>query len=299
MRPNGPKTHRLDWDDLRTALHLARGGSVRKAARALGVSHSTILRRVATLESASGVRLFERTARGLDLTAAGQDVFDTARDVEELVTGLERRVAGRDLRPSGPVRITLPDPMLPLLLPDLRVIADAYPAIGLTLAVTTGYVDLAHREADVALRVAAEPPPDLVGRRLVTAGVGIYGSARYLAKRRTSDLEALEWVGWEAGSSMAFAQWMNDNVPRARVVLRVTHGWAIREAVDAGVGVAILPCALGGASASWRRVRRVEEAAAPLWILTHRDLRTAARVRVVRDAIADAVLRKRRVVEGR
>ncbi len=296
---HGPKTDHLDWDDLRTALHLARGGSVRKAARALGVSHSTILRRVESLEAASGVRLFERTAEGLELTAAGQDVFDTAREVDELVTGLERRVAGRDLRPSGPVRVTLPDPFLPLLLPDLRTIAATHPEIELTLAVATGFADLAHREADIAVRIAAEPPPELVGRRLASAAVGIYGSARYLARRRTADLEALDWVGWDEGSSMAFARWMAANVPRARVVLRLTHAWAIRDAVDAGVGVAILPCALGGLYERWRRVRRVDEATTPIWILTHRDLRTTARVRLVRDAVAEAVRRRKRVVEGR
>src|SRR6185436_1446139 len=113
MTKHGPKTNHLDWEDLRSALHLARSGSVRRAARALGVSHSTVLRRLAALEATTRVRLFERKPDGYELTPAGQDVFDTARDLEEGVAALERRVAGRDLRLSGTVRVTLPDPFLP------------------------------------------------------------------------------------------------------------------------------------------------------------------------------------------
>jgi DNA-binding transcriptional LysR family regulator len=300
MRTSDAKTdHLLGWDDLRTALFLARGGSVRSAARTLGVSHSTILRRVAALERSAGVRLFEKKPDGYELTPAGQDVFETARDLEELVTALERRVHGRDLRLVGAVRVTLPDPFLPALVPTFQSFARAYPDIEVTLAIGTGYADLAHREADIAIRTAAEPPPDLVGRRVLTAGVGIYSSKQYLRRRRAKDLEALDWVGWEAGSQMAFARWMVENVPKARVRLRVSHGWALRDAVDAGIGVAIVPCALGEAREGWQRVRLVPDVAAPVWILTHKDLRTTTRVRVLRDFLTDAIVAKRHVFEGR
>jgi DNA-binding transcriptional LysR family regulator len=119
------KQTRLYWDDLRVALALSRAGSVRAAARALRVSHSTVLRRMQELESAAGVRLFERQ----ELTTAGQDVVDTARDLEDVVTALERRVEGRDLRLSGPIRVTLPDPLLPSLLPIFKRFGEKYPEI--------------------------------------------------------------------------------------------------------------------------------------------------------------------------
>ena len=298
MRSRGLKTDHLDWDNLRTALFLARAGSVRSAARALGVSHSTVLRRIDALEESTGVRLFERSAEGYELTAAGQDVFDTAGALEEIVVGLERRVEGHDLRLSGAVRVTLPDPFLPVLLPAFRELGAAYPDITVTVAVDVGFADLAHREADVAIRIASEPPPDLVGRRLAVAGVAVYGAESYLGGRSTKDLEALDWVGWEADSRMAFAHWMRNNVPNARVGLRVSTAWGMRDAVDAGVGVAVFPCALGGVRPGWRCVHRIREASAPLWILTHKDLRTTARVRVVRDFLADAIVKKRAVIEG-
>jgi DNA-binding transcriptional LysR family regulator len=101
MTNGGPKIDQLSWDDLRVALVLARTGSVRKTGRELGVSHSTVLRRIRELEAAAGVQLFVNKGEGYEPTAAGQDVFDTASDLEETVLGLERRIAGRDQRLSG------------------------------------------------------------------------------------------------------------------------------------------------------------------------------------------------------
>jgi DNA-binding transcriptional LysR family regulator len=299
MHSVGLKTDHIDWEDLRTALFLARAGSVRSAARDLGVSHSTILRRLAALEGSTGVRLFERKADGYELTAAGQDVFDTAGSLEEVVLALERRVEGRDLRLAGAVRVTLPDPFLPILLPILREFGDTYPDIAVTVSLEVAFADLAQREADVAIRIAEAPPPDLVGRRLVSAGVAVYGAESYLRGRSTKDLESLDWVGWEADSRMAFEGWMRKNVARARVGLRLSTAWGIRDAVDAGLGVSVFPCALGEAQRGWRRLRTIREAAAPLWILTHRDLRTMARVRVLRDFLAKGIVKRRAIIEGR
>jgi len=289
----------LGWDDLRVALHVARAGSMRKAARTLGVSHSTVLRRIAELEEAARARLFERKDDRYELTSAGQDAVDTARELEEVVTGLERRVDGLDLRLSGPIRVTLPDPLLPALLPHVRAFGAEYPDIDVTLAVSVGYLDLAQREADVALRIATEPPPDLVGRRAALVGAAIYGSKRYLAGRPTKELSRLDWVGWQAGSTMAFARWMAENVPKARVAVRVDSSWALRDAVDAELGVALLPCALGDAKPNWRRLKLLPEMRVPLWVLTHRDLRATARVRVLRDFLFEAIARERALYEGR
>jgi len=299
MASIGAETDHLSWDDLRTALCLAERGSVRSAARALGVSHSTVLRRVAALEGRTAVRLFERKPEGYELTAAGQDVFETGRAVDELIVALERRVAGRDLRLSGPIRVTLPDPFLPFLLPIFREFGKAHPDIGVTLSVGVGYADLAHREADVAIRTTSDPPAELVGRRVADAGVAVYGSKRYLARRSADDLESLDWIGWEEGSDMAFARWMQHNVPRARVALRVNTSWVISEAIDADMGVALLPCAVGGVRKGWRKIRELPRVSAPLWILTHQDLRTAARVRALRDHLAAAISKQRDTVEGR
>ena len=289
----------LSWDDLRVALAVARAGSVRAASRTLGVSHSTVLRRLQELEAAAGTRLFERTAERYEATTAGHDVVDTARELEDVVTALERRVEGRDLRLSGPIRVTLPDPLLPSLLPVFKRFGETYPDIDTTLSVGNEYLDLAQREADLALRIAVEPPPDLIGRRVAYVACAVYGSRHYLRGRSTRKLEELDWVGWPPSFTTAFARWMHEHVPEARLALRVESSWTARDAVHAGLGVALLPCAVGDAEPSWRRVRPVPEIGAPLWILTHRDLRSTARVRVLRDALAHAIGEKRALYEGK
>ena len=299
MTSGGAFLDHVKWDDLRIALALARAGSVRSAARVLGVSHSTVLRRLRSLEAAAGVRLFELRPEGYELTPAGQDVYDTALELEETLVGLGRRVAGADSSLSGPVRVTVPDPFARLLLPLLREFALEHPRIDVTTVLGTSFVDMAHREADIAVRVASDPPPDLVGHRICTAAVGIYGSKNYLRGRSTRRLDALDWIGWAADSQMFFAQWTRENVPPERVVLRVSAGWGLGEALDADTGVAILPCALGGSRPNWRRIQVVESAGVPLWVLTHRDLRTMARVRVLRDCLVAGLRERKALIEGR
>lgn len=298
MAHAGAKTDHPDWSDLRVALHVGREGSVRGAARALGVSHSTVLRRLQALEATVGAELFVDRGAGYEATPVGREVVEAAAELEESILALERRVTGTDDRHAGPVRVTLPDPFAPALLPVFAELATAHPEIEVTLQLGTAYMDLAHRAADIAVRTTGEPPDDLVGRRAGLAGVGIYGSAAYLDAHPSPVLEQLDWVGWEAGSEMYFARWMASTVPHARVALRVSAAWGLRDAVDAGIGVAIVPCALGESRPGWRRVRLVPDASTPLWVLSHRDLRNTARVRLVRDFLVEAIRARRAIFEG-
>ena len=126
----------------------------------------------------------------------------------------------------------------------------------------------------------------------------IYGSKRYLQGRSLRDLEKLDWVGLPPDSSALFAQWMNRNVPNAKVVFRLDTTSAVREAVDADAGVAIIPCAAASVR-DYRLVRRLPELDAPLWVLTHADLRSKARLRTCRDSLAEAITNKRDLFIGR
>jgi len=297
-----PAHTQLEWDDLRIALAIARAGTLRGAARGLGVSHSTVLRRLSQLEARAGARLFERTPDRYEPTSAGQDVFDTAAELEEIVVALERRIEGLDLRLAGPLRVTLPDALLPSLLPIFKRFGETYPEIDITLSVGATYLDLAQREADLALRIATEPPPELVGRRLAHVACGIYGSSHYAGfagGRTMRHLAKLDWVGWPTSDTTAFASWMLEHVPQARIALRVESMWAACEAVAAGLGVALLPCVVGDARPEWTRLRLCPEIGAPLWILTHRDLRTTAKVRTLRAALSEAIESERALYEGR
>src|ERR1043165_4517620 len=126
-----------DWADLPVVLAVARAGTLRGAAKLLGVSHSTVLRRLEGAEESLGTELFVRRPDGRhELTPAGQDAFDTSEQLEELVAGMERRIRGRDLELAGSVRVTMLGTFLPVMWPDLVADSDRYPQID--LAVTGG-----------------------------------------------------------------------------------------------------------------------------------------------------------------
>ena len=135
----------------------------------------------------------------------------------------------------------------------------------------------------------------------MTFGVGIYGSAAYLARRGArTPLEKHDFIGWDAALVQTrFASWMNENLPGVTTVWRLTQDWQIKEAVDADLGLTLVPCALGDTQSHWRRVKLVEELSVPLWLLSHRDFRATARMRAFREFLAEAVLAKRDVIEGR
>lgn len=289
-----------NWGDLPVVAAVARAGSLRGAARALGVSHSTVLRRLEAAEAALGAALFVRRPDGEhELTASGQDAFDTAEQLEELVTGMERRVQGRDLELAGPVHVTMPATLLTALWPDLAALSDRYPKIDLTVTGGFAYADLAHREADIALRLTDEPSPELVGRKLATAACGIYGSRKYLETlSRRRRLDEHSFIGWSQ-PSLTFSRWISEHVPTARIRCRISSDTQLEAAVEAGVGVSLMLCALGDSHPDWKRIKLVPEIAVPLWILTHRDLRATVRMRACRDYISDVMIAKRDLVEGR
>src|SRR6202140_3056376 len=122
----------IDWDDIRYFLAVSRGGSVRAAAKSLGVNHATVLRRIAQLEERLGTQMFEKLPSGYRLTAAGEDVLELAEQMEASSHQLETRVFGRDQSVRGLLRVTL-TPILAthLLVPDFadfaRLLANVIP----------------------------------------------------------------------------------------------------------------------------------------------------------------------------
>ena len=154
----------MDWNDVRHFLALARSGSARGAGAELGVSHSTVARRVEALEEQLATRLFDRTPDGYQLTTAGEDIRPRAESIEREMLSIERVVAGQDERLKGPVALTCCDHFVSgLLMPDLHAFCRASPDIQLHINVDSRSYDLSKREADVAIRilVKGDQPPEL------------------------------------------------------------------------------------------------------------------------------------------
>jgi DNA-binding transcriptional LysR family regulator len=295
----------LDWNDLRSILAIARQGSLQGAARALGVNHSTVFRRLNALEARLGARLFDRSARGYALTAAGEHMLASAERVEDEILGLERRLLGGDVRLSGTLRVTTTDTLVHGLLgPHLQAFQAAYPAIELELVTGNAFFDLSKREADVALRPSRHPGDAMVGRKLGEIAVALYGARDYLsACGRPSSSTALDGHALITGDAslghLPATRWLAERTPAGATVLRCNSWLSQLAAARAGLGLAALPCFLADPAPELIRILPPEPAlAGELWLLTHPDLRRTARVRAFMDTLARGLRRERARLEG-
>lgn len=293
------KAQTENWDDLRIFLAVARAGSLSGAARALGVNHSTVFRRVGAFEAALGVRLFERVPNGYLLTPAGEELRAAALRVEEEVATIGRKVRGQDLRLSGSLRITTIDMLALWLLPrHLYRFRKDYPGIELELSVSNAALNLTKREADIALRIGNKPPETLVGRRVGRLVFAVYAAPSYGEPRRDLGLEQQDWIGFDLEHA-ALAQRFAAFLPGVELACRVNSVATAVAAAAEGVGLAPLPCAIADREPKLQRVCELpEDFALDLWLLTHEDLRRTARIRAFMEFMAQALAAEADLLEG-
>ena len=164
----------MNWDDVRYFLALCREGSVSRAGKALSVNHTTVARRIAAFEEELGTRLFDRTRDGYAMTQAAENMYDKAIDMESSALAIDRAMYGQDAELKGPLKLTAPyDFANRVIVPALPTFRNKYPCIELELLTTTGLVDLAAREADIAVRLTAKPPEYLIGRKVLPGGARV------------------------------------------------------------------------------------------------------------------------------
>ena len=293
--PVAPRT-RLAWSDFQVVLVVARLGKLAKASEALAITHATLLRKVAAIESRLNARLFDRERGQYRLTTAGEEVARAAADCEPIVRAAELRVLGQDLRPSGHVRVAVAGIVADHLLPPiLSQFAAAFPEVDIELVSSRDHVSLARREADVAIRVTDVVPDWLVGRRLASIGFKIYTLKRRglrQALRDPSELTAQKrWIGFERDvHDLKFDRWLHARVPASSVTLRVDNFSHALTMVRAGLGIALLPSFLELTCADLQPLTPgIAELQTPLWLVTHQELRNTTRVKVLMQAFGPAL----------
>ncbi len=284
----------MNWDDVRFFLALCREGTVSQAGRALGVNHTTVARRIAAFEQELGTRLFDRTRDGYAMTQAAENMYDQALDMESYALAIDRAMYGQDAELKGPLKLTAPyDFANRVIVPALPLFRERYPCIELELLTTTGFVDLAAREADIAVRLTAKPPEYLIGRKVLTLCHGVYGAPDYIASMSEKPNVIL------FRSEQVLPEWAEQNHPDASIVLRTDNLTTMRSAVAAGLGLARMPCFEGD---SEPKIRRIDEPLTPstwgVWVLSHVDLRSTARVRVCREFLTEIILAKTDLILG-
>ncbi len=276
------KSGDFDWNDLRYFLQGARTKTLAGAARALGVEHTTIGRRLTALERALGVQLFIRGPEGLRLTPLAEHVLPLIEEVERAAHAVQERVASNKMR----VRMAVPSGFAPIITACLGELHQDHPDVTLELLSGSRAVDLKKGEADLALRTGPITDQDLVAQNMGAVGLSLYAAEAYLA-RRPAPIDPLQLAGHEVigyDQSLAAspgAKWLETHATRASVVLRCRELTDMLAAATAGLGLAVLPCMLGETEPTLKRITDQILVSVKLSLVYRREMLRVAPVKAV------------------
>lgn len=283
----------FDWNQVRAFLATAEEGSFSGAARALNTTQPTIGRQITGLEEALNVTLFQRSVRGPVLTEAGRDLIEHVRHMGETASLISTIATGQSQEVTGEVAVSATDlfsaSVLPRLLGGLHETA---PGVHLRIVASNDFSNLLRREADIAIRHVRPKEADLIARHLGDLRGTLYASTEYLDKAgRPRSLEAFadhKIVG-NPNSEQLIAILKDKGIPaRAENFVMSSENAIVQwEMLKAGFGMTFMPDILGkttpGVEEVWPDLPALEF---PVWLVTHRELKTSRRIRVVYDFLA-------------
>jgi len=296
----------FDWNDLKHLLAFARQGSTLAAAKALGVNQSTVHRRLVELERRLGRRLIERHIGGYRLTALGEELQPYAERVEDAVTALERRLASCDHDLTGTIRLTCPASVADRLARThlLDRFRARYPSLRVELVMSDRFLDLSKGEADIAIRAGESRDLSLVGRKIAEGRWGIYASRSYVERHgqpeRPEDIDRHFVVAPDGAiAHYPVAQWLRAIAPHATVAARSDNWPGFVLAVKSGAGLAPLLTIEGDSDRELvRLIDDIPDLVTSYYLLAHRDLQQAPRVRAFFDFVATEIKAFRTMLAG-
>jgi DNA-binding transcriptional LysR family regulator len=296
---------KMDWNDLRYFLAIARAGTTAAAARVLGVNQSTVVRRLAALESALGLTLFHKKREGYRLTGEGEALLPEVEAIEARVQTLDRRAAALQGAQTGSLRVTTAEGMALGLVPQfINGFRLRHPGIEVTLLIDDRYHDLDAGEADIALRAGPPGNESLVGRRLSDICWAVYASRSYLERAgrpaHPAALNEHKVVGFEGViEHIKPACWLRSVAPRCDTVTRSGSVLGLLFAAQSGFGLTLLPCHVGDQEPGLVRViGPLPELTGDFWILTSRRLHRQSKVRAFLDFMSAEMVKYRPLLRG-
>lgn len=301
---NQPALPMFDWNDLKHFLAVARQGSTLSAAKKLGVSQSTVHRRLEELERRLGRQLTIRNSTGYGMTETGLKMVAYAERVEQAVLDFERHLAASDLELAGTVRLTCPLAIGARLTRSSLATKfnQRYPNLRLEFVINDTVLDLARREADVAIRGHASDDETLFGRVIAVSQWAIYASPAYTKRygtiSRIADINnhAVALFEVEAKDHVARG-WLERAAPKARVVARCNSMGALVSVAKSGACLVALPTIVGDEEASLVSVfRPVSDLTTNIYLFIHKDMQRTPRVRAVFDFIIENLSLVRRAL---
>jgi DNA-binding transcriptional LysR family regulator len=285
----------MDWDKLKVFHAAAEAGSFTHAGEQLGLSQSAVSRQVGALEQELSVPLFHRHARGLILTEQGELLYRTAHDVLMKLEAARAKLTDSREKPNGELRVqTTVGIGVHWLTPRLGEFLDLYPDIRVTLITGDQELDLAMREADVAIRLRQPVQPDLIQRKLFSVHFHAYASPEYLkhsgTPRTIDDLDAhrILVMGGTVPSYLQTARWLlgagRDGKEPRLPSFEINNVLGLLRACQRGIGVAMLPDYLVEENGGLVQLfGDAEGIALDAYFVYPEELKSVARVQVFRD----------------
>ncbi|NQD93506.1 LysR family transcriptional regulator [Pseudomonas sp. CrR25] len=285
---------RVDWNQLRAFLETAETGSLSAAARKLGQTQPTLSRQVAALEQVLGVTLFERVGKAMALTTTGLELLEHARVMGAAAHELGLAATGRSETLEGVVSVATSDAVAAYLMPKILLhIRQAAPGILVEVVASDGLSDLHRREADIAIRHVRPEQPDLIGRLVRESSAYFYASENWVREhglpRTAEDAVRHDFIGLDrAGHYLqhlrAHGLLLNSANFRSYADNSVTYWEMVRQ----GLGIGAMMDEIARETPGMVRVLAdVAPVLLPIWLVTHRELRTARRIRIVFDLLAE------------
>lgn len=291
-----------NWEQMPYFLAVARSGSLRSAAEALGTTHAKLSRHINALEASYGMQLFRRSRGGVDLTEAGKLLLPVAKEAESLFLSAQQRLTGLDRQETGSLRFSLTGTMAyDVVAPILLKFFDRYPGIDIDIRVSDRLEDINRLETDVSLRVTYEVTEDVVARKLYPLALGYYASPAYL-KRHMPDAgpkgEGLHLIGWDEVNRSP--DWITQSpFPLAEVRHATTDHVLQLSLARQGFGIVRTMPLLAEDGLEMVPIKGNElELDRTLWILLHSDLRRTTRVRRFVDFLTKELLALKPSIQG-
>lgn len=288
----------FDWNQARTFLATAEEGSLSAAARALGQTQPTLGRQVAALEEELGVTLFDRVGRSLVLTPSGLELLDHVRAMADAASLISITASGQSQAIEGHVSITATPVLATYHLPAiLKRLREEAPGIAIEIIASNEVRDLTRREADIAIRHARPEQPDLIAKLIGETSARLYASKEYLDRygrpKSPADLADADFIGFgQPERQVSLVNAMGIPLTKENFKFNTTSGTVILELLKHGLGISFLT---KDAEALVPDIEPIlpdlDPIPVPIWLVTHRELHTSRRIRLVFDFLADAISR--------
>ena len=281
----------MEWSDIRVFLAIARTGTLMAAARQTGLSQPTMGRRLKALEASLSLTLFQRTRDGFVLTAEGESVLGHAEHMEEQALAFQRELAGSGQQLEGSLRVSSSDWFgVYVLSPMLAGFLRRHPGVSVELLTDARLLNLARREADLVFRIQPFDEPYILQRKLTQMHYALYAAAGQ-PHPAAGDGEGSALVTLDSAyRDFPDAVWLRRMLPKARTAFGSNNREAQARLCAAGIGLAVLPVALGDQTPGLQRVDLGESPPGrDVWLGYHRDLRRLARLRALVDATVEAL----------